>query len=93
LAETSNGLYQAELIHQRTPWKTREALELATLEWVAWFNHVRLLESAGSSHPPKLGQTTTGNSPTRPNQQPALNPNGLHAIRSGSASLLSRMQE
>jgi transposase InsO family protein len=47
LAETINGLYKAELIHRRAPWKTREALELATLEWVAWFNHTRLLESIG----------------------------------------------
>jgi putative transposase len=35
LAETINGLYKAELIHRRAPWKTKEALELATLEWVA----------------------------------------------------------
>jgi len=35
LAETINGLYKAELIHRRAPWKTREALKLATLEWVA----------------------------------------------------------
>jgi len=41
LAETINGLYKAELIHRRAPWKTREAVELATLEWVAWFNHHR----------------------------------------------------
>jgi transposase InsO family protein len=47
LAETINGLYKAELIHRRGPWKTREAVELATLEWVAWFNHVRLLETIG----------------------------------------------
>lgn len=47
LAETINGLYKAELIHRRGPWKTREAVELATLEWVAWFNHVRLLEPIG----------------------------------------------
>ncbi len=37
LAETINGLYKAELIHRRGPWRTREAVELATLEWVAWF--------------------------------------------------------
>ncbi len=36
LAETINGLYKAELIHRRAPWKTREAVELATLEWVSW---------------------------------------------------------
>ena len=47
LAETINGLYKAEVIHRRGPWKTREAVELATLEWVAWFNHVRLLEPIG----------------------------------------------
>jgi len=47
LAETINGLYKAELIHRRAPWKSREAVELATLEWVAWFNHHRLLGSIG----------------------------------------------
>ncbi|KCB47028.1 integrase core domain protein [Bordetella hinzii 1277] len=47
LAETINGLYKAELIHRRAPWKTRESVELATLEWVAWFNHKRLHSSIG----------------------------------------------
>jgi transposase InsO family protein len=47
LAETINGLYKAELIHRRGPWKTKESLELATLEWVHWFNHQRLLEPIG----------------------------------------------
>ena len=47
LAETINGLYKAELIHRRAPWKTREAVELATLEWVSWFKHHRLLEPLG----------------------------------------------
>jgi putative transposase len=47
LAETINGLYKAELIHRRAPWKTIEAVELATLEWVSWFNHQRLLGSIG----------------------------------------------
>jgi len=47
LAETINGLYKAELIHKRAPWKSREAVELATLEWVAWFNHHRLLAPIG----------------------------------------------
>ncbi len=47
LAETINGLYKAELIHRRAPWKSREAVEIATLEWVAWFNHHRLLEPIG----------------------------------------------
>ncbi len=47
LAETINGLYKAELIHRRTPWKTKESVELATLQWVHWFNHIRLLEPLG----------------------------------------------
>ena len=47
LAETTNGLYKAELIHRRAPWKTKESLELATLQWVSWFSHHRLLEPIG----------------------------------------------
>ena len=47
LAETINGLYKTELIHRRAPWKSREAVEMATLEWVSWFNHRRLLSSIG----------------------------------------------
>lgn len=47
LAETINGLYKTEVIHRRGPWKTVESVELATLEWVAWFNNQRLLSSIG----------------------------------------------
>jgi len=47
LAETINGLYKAELIHRQAPWKTLEAVELATLGWVSWFNQHRLLEPIG----------------------------------------------
>jgi len=47
LAETINGLYKTELIHRRAPWKTKESVELATLQWVHWFNHIRLLEPIG----------------------------------------------
>ncbi|ASJ25633.1 transposase [Laribacter hongkongensis] len=46
-AETVNGLYKAEVIHRRGPWKNMEAVELATLEWVSWFNHHRLLALLG----------------------------------------------
>lgn len=51
LAETINGLYKTEVIHRRGPWKTKESVELATLEWVAWFNHHRLLEPIGDIPP------------------------------------------
>ena len=47
LAETIIGLYKAAIIHRRGPWKTREAVELATPEWVSWFNHHRQLEPIG----------------------------------------------
>ena len=47
LAETINGLYKTEVIHRRGPWKSREAVELATLEWVAWYNHERLMQPLG----------------------------------------------
>lgn len=51
LAETINGLYKAELIHRRALWNTKESLEIATLEWVSWFNHHRLLEPIGHIPP------------------------------------------
>ena len=51
LAETVNGLYKAEVIHRRGPWRSFEAVELATLEWVDWFNNRRLLEPIGNIPP------------------------------------------
>jgi putative transposase len=50
LAETINVLYKTALLHRRT-WKNRETIELATLEWVAWYNHHRLMEPLGSIPP------------------------------------------
>jgi transposase InsO family protein len=51
LAETINGLYKAEVIHRRGPWRSLEAVEFATLEWVDWFNNRRLLSSIGNIPP------------------------------------------
>jgi transposase InsO family protein len=51
LAETINGLYKAELIRRRGPWRSHDQLELATLEWVDWFNNRRLLEPIGNIPP------------------------------------------
>jgi len=51
LAETINGLYKAEVIHRRGPWRSLEAVEFATLEWVDWFNNRRLLEPIGNVPP------------------------------------------
>lgn len=51
LAETINGLYKAEVIHRKGPWRSVEAVEFATLEWVHWFNNQRLLEPIGNIPP------------------------------------------
>ena len=51
LAETVIGLFKTEVIHRRGPWRSFEAVEFATLEWVDWFNHRRLLEPIGNVPP------------------------------------------
>ena len=51
LAETINGLLKAEVIHRRGPWRSFEAVEYATLEWVDWFNNRRLPEPIGNIPP------------------------------------------
>src|SRR5688572_10902319 len=51
LAETVNGLYKTEVIRRGGPWRSVEAVEFATLEWVDWFNHRRLLEPIGNIPP------------------------------------------
>jgi transposase InsO family protein len=51
LAETVIGLFKTEVIHRRGPWRTCEAVEFATLEWVDWFNNRRLLEPIGNMPP------------------------------------------
>jgi putative transposase len=56
LAETINGLYKAEVIHRRGPWRSFEAVEFATLTWVDWFNNRRLLEPIGNIPPAEAEQ-------------------------------------
>ena len=51
LAETVIGLFKTEVIHRRGPWRSLDAVEYATLEWVDWFNHRRLLEPIGNIPP------------------------------------------
>ena len=51
LAETVIGLFKTEVIRRRGPWRNIEAVEFATLEWVDWFNHRRLLEPIGNMPP------------------------------------------
>ena len=59
LAETINGLYKTELIKPRGPWRTVDAVEFATAEWVDWFNHRRLYEYCGDIPPAELEAATT----------------------------------
>ena len=56
LAETINGLYKTEVIHRQGPWRNVDDVEYATLEWVDWFNHRRLLEPIGNIPPAELEQ-------------------------------------
>ena len=56
LTETINGLFKAEVIWPRGPWKNLEAVEYATLEWVDWFNNRRLLEPIGDIPPAEFEQ-------------------------------------
>lgn len=54
LAESINGLYKTELIKPRKPWRTVDEVEIATAEWVDWFNHRRLYEYCGDIPPAEL---------------------------------------
>ena len=56
LAETIHGLYQAEAVHRRGPWRAFEAAAYATLAWVDWFNHRRLTGPSGAIPPAEAEQ-------------------------------------
>ena len=51
LAESVIGLFTTEVIQRKGPWRSLEAVEFATLEWVDWFNHRRLLGPIGDIPP------------------------------------------
>jgi putative transposase len=76
LAETMIGLYKAELVRNRGPWRGLDDLELATLEWVDWFNHRRLFEAHGQIPPAEFEeihyrQTNSGREAETQTKQPA----------------------
>ncbi len=81
LAETVNGLYKAELVYRRGPWRGREDLELATLEWVDWFNNRRLFGAWITSRPQSTKRLGTLH-PSRP--LPGLNDKSLHQTQGDS---------
>jgi putative transposase len=57
LAESIIGLFKTEVIERRRPWKSAEAVEFATFQWVDWFNNWRLLEPIGDVPPAEFEQT------------------------------------
>jgi putative transposase len=63
LAETINGLYKTELIKPRGPWRTLDLVEIATAEWVDWFNHRRLYAYCGDMPPADLETAYYGQHP------------------------------
>jgi putative transposase len=66
LAETVIGLFKTELIKPRGPWRAVEQVEIATLEYVDWFNHRRLFRPAATFHPSSSKLPTTVNTPPSP---------------------------
>lgn len=66
LAETVNGLYKAELIHARRVWESTEAVELATMGWVHWWNTTRLHEALGYATPVETETAHTHNHDAAP---------------------------
>src|SRR6185503_7542058 len=90
LAETINGLYKAEVIHRRGPWRNFEAVEFATLEWVDWFNNRRLLEPIGNI-PPAEAEKRYYAMLEQAAMAACLKSNGLRRTRGGSQSLRGRL--
>ena len=84
LAETIIGLYKTEVIRRRGPWRNLEAVEFATLEWVDWFNHRRLLEPIGNIPPAEAEAASTPSLRTRPGGV-GLKQNSLRQTRRGSS--------
>ena len=89
LAESVIGLLKTELIKPGGPWRTVEQVEIATLEWVDWFNHRRLLEACGDIPPAELEQAHY-QSPRRPRRGRPLKPVGLQTCRGASSCPLPR---
>ena len=83
LAETINGLYKAEIIHRRGPWRSFEAIEFATLEWVDWFKNRRILEPIGNI-PPAEAEERYNAMLQQPAMAACFKRNGLRQNRGGS---------
>jgi putative transposase len=51
LAEAVNGLYKARVIRKHGPWRSPEHVDLATADWVDWWNNRRLHSAIGNTPP------------------------------------------
>ena len=90
LAETINGLCKTELIKPRGPWRSIDHVELATAEWVDWFNHRRLYRYRGDLPPDRDGGrpllSTTSQATRR-----AVTPISLRTHRADSPAQISKI--
>jgi transposase InsO family protein len=59
MAESIIGLFKTEVIRCQGPWRNRDAVEMATLEWVDWYNNRRLFEALATCHRPRQNRPTT----------------------------------
>jgi hypothetical protein len=92
LAESINGFHKAEVIHRRWPWRNIEAVEFATLEWVDWFNHRRLLEPIGNI-PPAEAEANFYAALEQPAMAAKAKPNSLRISRRGSSATSSTLSD
>jgi transposase InsO family protein len=86
LAETVNGLFKTEVIRRRGPWRSMEAVEFATLEWVDWYNNRRLLAPIGNI-PPAEAEARYYEQLEAPALAASLEPISLRQTRGGSLRL------
>src|SRR5450756_2190492 len=91
LAESVIGLFKTELIRKQGPWKNLDDVEFATLEWVDWFNHRRLLEPIGNIPPAELEEEYHRQAALR--EQEALKQLSLHNTRRASLSMFESVEE
>jgi putative transposase len=89
LAESVIGLFKTELIKPRGPWRTAGQVEIATLEYVDWFNHRRLYEACGDIPPAEL-EAAYYSQNTGPHRGDRVTNLSLRTRRGGSSRRLLR---
>jgi putative transposase len=77
LAESRIGLYKTELIERRRPWRTAEEVEIATLEYIDWFNHRRLHGSIGDVPPAESEASYYDSLERYPMMEPSTKPGAV----------------